>query len=179
MKKLESLLEFAAKKKASDLHIKVSKPAIFRRHGELVVHRGADKVTREDIQTFLESLTSSEQREQLRKRGSLDLSHTLHDGTRFRIHAYANRGELSLAVRVISAGALSIEDLKLPSAVASIAQPDSHGSGEGGAGGGAAAGAVDPDQEIAMQAFGCPESMHFCLHSSKVPMSLSVRKPLW
>ena len=68
---------------------------------------------------------------------------------------------------------------KYVSEVASIVQPDSHGSGEGGAGTGAGPGPVEPIQEIAMQAFGCPESMQYCLHSSKLPTSFSGRKPLW
>jgi len=122
VKNLQKLLMFASEKGASDLHIKVGKPAIFRRHGDLVVHRGAEHVTRQDIQAFLDVLTNSNQQDHLRKRGSLDLSYDLKDGTRFRIHAYANRGELSLAVRVISSGTLSLEELKLPAAVAEIAK---------------------------------------------------------
>lgn len=119
---IESLLQFAAKRGASDLHIKVNKTAIFRRYGELVMHPSAEIVTTAAIDRFLDKTLNPEQRSSLKTQGSVDLSYDNRDGNRFRIHAYANRGTISLAARVIPSGTLNLEELKLPAAVKTISQ---------------------------------------------------------
>lgn len=122
MNRLENLLLYAAEKGVSDVHIKLGKPAVFRRHGALVVHPKAGETTQHELLNFMENLTTSEQRESLRKRGSVDVSYEVENGIRFRVHAFANRGELSLAVRVVNPAALNLELLNLPQAVAEMAE---------------------------------------------------------
>ncbi len=105
---------------ASDLHLKVQAPPVFRIRGET---RGTQAPAfREDqIQALLYEVLSPAQIEQLQERSSIDFSFNLEGLGRFRINAFKQRGSLSACVRRVNSRIPTLEELLLPPALKHIA----------------------------------------------------------
>ncbi len=97
---------------ASDLHLKVGNPPIFRIRGEL--HRAkSDPLTQKQIYSLVEEWLGKEKMTELEERGSLDIGHDFGRG-RVRVNVFYQTGRLSLAARMITEDIPSLEDLHLP-----------------------------------------------------------------
>jgi len=106
---------------ASDVHLKVNRPPMFRTHGRLVPMEGAGELTSQDMEQFLARLLDDHHRNQLRERLQADLAYASPGHGRFRVNIFHQRGVISIALRVISPQVRTIRDLKLPPVVEQIA----------------------------------------------------------
>ncbi len=111
---IDELLKFMAEKNASDLHIRVGSPPMFRVYGKLVSIGDWQAITAEDTQKILESLTTPTQRKKFEEELELDLAYSSSGIGRFRVNVLRQRGTLAFAICLIPFNIPTIEQMKLP-----------------------------------------------------------------
>ena len=109
-----ALLREAKLRRASDLHLVVGSPAIFRIDGFLEAADGNITLTPEDINEGFLQITTPEEREQFHRRLELDFGYTLPEVGRLRCNAAQQRGSISLAVRLLPPKIPTVDELELP-----------------------------------------------------------------
>jgi twitching motility protein PilT len=119
---LDELLGRAIERGGSDLHLKVSSPAMARVDGELapVAER---LVTEDDLEAVLALVTEKTpaKREHFYTAGELDTAYLAKGLGRFRVNGFRQRGSISFAFRFIPKEIPSFEKLGLPKGVARLA----------------------------------------------------------
>ncbi|HXV58068.1 MAG TPA: PilT/PilU family type 4a pilus ATPase [Gaiellaceae bacterium] len=120
---LDELLARVIDLGGSDLHLKVSSPAMIRVDGDLVPAEQR-LLTDSDLETVLLLITerSPAKREQFLESGDLDNSYIAEGIGRFRVNAFRQRGSISFAFRFVPKEIPSFERLGLPAGVAKLAQ---------------------------------------------------------
>lgn len=119
---IQQLLEAVIKKDASDLHLVVGQPPMYRVDGDLTAIPGEDILSLEAAQTLIFDLLTSEQKELILVNKELDFSFGLGDVARFRVNAYYQKGYLSASLRLIPSNIKTIEDLQLPKSLHNFAK---------------------------------------------------------
>ncbi|HHW56718.1 MAG TPA: type IV pilus twitching motility protein PilT [Clostridia bacterium] len=114
------LLKLVVEKKASDLHITVGVPPVFRINGYLEKLEG-EPFTPGQIEEIVKDLLTSEQLKKLEQNGDIDLSYSVTGLGRFRINVYKQRGSYSLAIRSVALRIPTIEELGLPPIIKDLA----------------------------------------------------------
>ncbi|MFC1805794.1 type IV pilus twitching motility protein PilT [Planctomycetota bacterium] len=112
-KEIHKLFRLMRKYNASDLHIKVGTPPVFRIAGTL---RQLELPPLSDAQVrrLLYDILTDEQIATFEQVGDVDFSHAVDDQTRLRINAYHQRGHISLAARMVNCVVPTFDDLHLP-----------------------------------------------------------------
>ncbi len=118
---LEKILAQGVSRRASDVHLKVGRPPMYRVHGALVPMDEAPTLTSAVLKGFLDTLLDDYHRQQLGERLQADLSYASDAFGRFRVNIFHQRGDISIALRVIPPQVRTIRDLNLPSVVERIA----------------------------------------------------------
>ena len=111
---LDKLLRLVLEKNASDLHLDVGSPPVLRINGVLLPQEEMPSLTRQDVQTILERVTTIEQREEFQKEMELDFAYSFFGLARFRVNVLRQRGTPSLAFRLVPIKIATIDDLELP-----------------------------------------------------------------
>lgn len=117
---IEELLKKARELKASDIHLTVDSPPVFRIDGDLKT-LGTEVLSNEIITGYIESLANQEQKRLWEERGELDFSYCLGSLGRYRVNAFKQRGSSSLVIRIIPYAVLTPEELGLPQAIVKFA----------------------------------------------------------
>jgi twitching motility protein PilT len=112
--KIDKLLKRMLDEKASDLHLTVPSPPVFRIDGVLVPQTDLPSLAAEDIESVLAQIASEEQRDVFAKELELDFAYSISGMARFRINALQQRGAMSLAFRRVPFEIPSIDELGLP-----------------------------------------------------------------
>ena len=121
---LNKVLQLAIKGGASDVHLKVGLPPMFRVDGGLLPLRDAPRLTPEDLSRMAMGIMNSSHRERYKQAMDVDLAYGVPGVGRFRVNAFQQRGSISMVFRVIPYKVQSIEALLLPKVVREIA--DNH-----------------------------------------------------
>lgn len=116
MIELNQLLAEAAEKKASDIHLTVGLPPVFRIDGALV-NIGETPLTSEDTAYAASLITNAEQLAELDEAGETDFAVTFAGHTRLRCNVYRQRGNTTLALRLLPLRIPTAEELKLPQSI--------------------------------------------------------------
>jgi twitching motility protein PilT len=120
---LDELLARVIDAGGSDLHLKVSSPAMVRVDGELqpVEQRLLDDA---DLESVLLAVTerAPAKREDFHRTGDLDTSYIAEGIGRFRVNGFRQRGAISFAFRFVPKEIPSFEKLGLPPGVGKLAQ---------------------------------------------------------
>ncbi|BDG36967.1 type IV pilus twitching motility protein PilT [Saccharococcus caldoxylosilyticus] len=119
--KLNALLRAAFETKASDVHLTVGVPPIFRIHGELKKY-GQDVLRPEDTEGMAKAIIPPELWLQFQQKGELDFSYGIPGVSRFRINVFKQRSCVSLAIRIIPTKIPTIDELGLPEVIKRIAE---------------------------------------------------------
>ena len=109
---LELVLRRAVELGASDIHLKVERPPIVRRDGNLGKLEGEAQL----------SERSPERLEAFKTSGDLDTAYQEEDLPRFRVNAFRQRGHISFAFRVIPKNVPNFEQLSLPPGIRRLAE---------------------------------------------------------
>lgn len=121
-----SLLKKALDMEASDIHLSVGAPPLFRVNGTLICNEPGLEPGRSlspaDTLVALQTLMTSEQYELWEQKGEMEFSFSLPSVGRFRISAYRQRGCVSLAIRPVPYIIPSLESLNLPPVVAGLTE---------------------------------------------------------
>ncbi len=118
---LDTWLNYAYQKGASDLHLSIGTPPVYRLHGNLM-RIGNDPLMPVVTEQIVEEVLTEEQLEAFQENGELDFSYSIANVSRFRVNAYRQRASISLAFRVVPPNVPTIEQLKLPPILKTLCQ---------------------------------------------------------
>jgi twitching motility protein PilT len=108
-------------KGASDLHMVVGRPPLFRQRGELV-ETAAPVLTAESCRQIVGEILTPDQSKQVEEKLDLDFAYELSDGAaRFRANVLWQHRGMGAVMRIIPTKILTIEQLGLPPVVRRIA----------------------------------------------------------
>ena len=119
---IKQILEMCVQYAASDVHVIVGIPPMYRLQGNLVKVPEMGVVTPEIAQSLIYPLLSESQRELVNVDRELDFSHALGNGARFRVNVYHEKGNLAAAMRYIPNTIRSLEELGLPAIVGKLTE---------------------------------------------------------
>ncbi|MFA5976250.1 MAG: type IV pilus twitching motility protein PilT [Elusimicrobiota bacterium] len=116
---LKALLQTMLKKKASDLHLRSNKPAVFRVDGVLVA-KTAEAISGDQIEQWVKSILNEHQLKTFEESMECDLALSVEEMGRFRVNVYRQRGVVNLAIRLVPKIVPSFSQLKLPAVIQKI-----------------------------------------------------------
>ncbi|MCR3956370.1 MAG: type IV pilus twitching motility protein PilT [Gudongella sp.] len=108
-------------RKASDIHITVGLPPMFRINGELVPF-GEGKLSQDDTRNLIRQTMKENQFEIFMEKGEYDFSYSSPGRGRYRVNAYTQRGSLGMALRIIPLEIPTMQQLGLPSVLSDLAR---------------------------------------------------------
>ncbi len=97
---------------ASDVHLAVDSPVLFRIDGVLT-EQGDKALSGAEVEKFVKTVLGEEAYKRLEKNREIDASFSLEDGIRLRLNAHYERGNMALAARLIPSSIPTVEDLGL------------------------------------------------------------------
>jgi twitching motility protein PilT len=122
LSQLDQLLRHMIEAGASDLHLVVGRPPLFRKRGELVPI-GSTVLTAELAESLIGAVLTDEQQAQIRNSLDLDFAYELPDGAaRFRANVLWQHRGMGAVMRMIPAKILTLDELRLPPVVRKIAE---------------------------------------------------------
>lgn len=110
---IKQLLLRAFEEKASDLHITVGIPPMYRIDGKLQPY-GDTIVTPQMVKEMVDEIIPDFKRQEYEEKGESDFNFSLEGYCRFRINAYHQRNSSAIAARLISSKIPTIESLNMP-----------------------------------------------------------------
>lgn len=114
MTDIVQLLQKGKEKSASDLHIVVDRPPLYRIHGSLIPVDDMPVLTGEDVEQALKQVTTEEEIAEFRKTKELDFGRTIPQVGRVRFNAAMQRGTVSMVIRILPSVIPPPEALGLP-----------------------------------------------------------------
>jgi twitching motility protein PilT len=118
---LNEILAIGLKGNASDIHLKVGLPPIYRIDGNLRPLPNAPRITPEVTDLFCTQIMNELQRERFERTREVDLAYGVPGLGRFRVNAFAQRGSASLVFRAIPFEIKGVDDLTLPPVIKKLA----------------------------------------------------------
>ena len=119
---LDQVLQTARQLGASDVHLKVGLPPVFRIRGDLRTVRDMPPLNNEVVATFALNIMSEVQRKAFERDHDVDLAYGDESGGRYRVNIYLQRGLTGTALRVVPPEVPPFERLNLPEAVLKLAE---------------------------------------------------------
>ncbi|MFO0915780.1 MAG: type IV pilus twitching motility protein PilT [Pirellulales bacterium] len=117
---IDKLLYACVKQGASDIHIAVGQPPVFRLHGHMRKLE-TKSLEPEDTVALMKSITPDRCQQELQERGGSDFGFAFGDLARFRVSIFRQKGYVGMVLRQIPNAMLTMEQLGLPSVVAKLA----------------------------------------------------------
>ncbi len=121
MARIHELFRYIKDNKASDLHLRVGLPPRVRIHGELVDVEGWEVLGQEELRELLREIATDEQWESYEACGDLDFAYGLEGVARFRANFLRQETGAGAVFRIIPEKILTCEQLKMPAAIANLA----------------------------------------------------------
>ncbi len=110
---IDKLLEACVKQGASDIHITVGQPPVFRLHGRM--RKLETKVLEsDDTVSLMKSIAPERCQRELQEMGTSDFGFAFGDKARFRVSIFKQRGNIAMVLRQIPNEMLTPEQLGLP-----------------------------------------------------------------
>lgn len=110
---IDKLLQACVKQGASDIHITVGQPPVFRLHGRM--RKLETKVLEaDDTVGLMKSIAPERCQRELQEAGSSDFGFAFGDLARFRVSIFKQRGNIAMVLRQIPNDMLTPEQLGLP-----------------------------------------------------------------
>lgn len=104
------LFESAIANKASDIHLTVEEPPMFRINGS-IIRVESPELTKESIQAMLYSIMTDEQKKEYEEHWEYDFSYAFSDKGRFRINIFNQNRGMAAVFRLIPSRILTLADL--------------------------------------------------------------------
>ncbi len=111
---INEVLKIGVKQGASDVHIKVGIPPVFRIDGSLYPLKNAQRITPDEIIKMAESIMNKKQTEKFKDSNDVDLAYGVPGLGRFRVNVFQQRGTLGIVLRTIPVKIKNIKELDLP-----------------------------------------------------------------
>ena len=121
MELFKRILKLAVDGGASDIHIKIGTPVIFRINRELVAVE-CPAPTAEWMNKVVETITPEHLKNKLQDDREVDFSYFIPEAGRFRTNLFQQRGQWALAMRYVRSHVASFEELGLLEQIKTIAE---------------------------------------------------------
>jgi twitching motility protein PilT len=121
---LDKVLGAARQLGASDVHLKVGLPPIFRVKGDLRTVANVPPLTKESIEEFGFGMMNPRQRDLFDKNWDVDLAYSTQEGYRYRVNILQQRGLMGVVMRLIPPNVPPFERLNLPPKVLQFADEE-------------------------------------------------------
>ena len=118
---IHDLLKSGIEKNASDVHLVVGRPPIFRIHGELFVS-GGNPFSSEQLQDVLFSMINEKQKKKFLEIKELDFAYSALSDFQFRVNLYMEKGSVAATIRIIPTKIKTMLELGLPPALDTFAK---------------------------------------------------------
>jgi twitching motility protein PilT len=116
---IDKLLEACIKQGASDIHITVGQPPVFRLHGRM--RKLETKVLdSDDTVALMKSITPDRCQRELQEQGTTDFGFAFGDKARFRVSVGKQRGSIYMVLRQIPNDKLTPEELGLTEVIKNL-----------------------------------------------------------
>jgi len=112
-REIDKFFAAAWKNNASDIHLKVGEPPMFRVKGSIMRAKTAP-LTYDQVKTILYEMMSEKDKKELDTIGGADFAYSVKGVGRFRVNIFKQRGSLSMAARAVKTEIPTIEQLNLP-----------------------------------------------------------------
>jgi twitching motility protein PilT len=121
---LEAILGAAVDRGASDVHLKVGRPPVVRFDGELETLPGFSPLGTAELEDVVSQAGASARSRlaSFESTGELDTAYQVPGLPRFRVNAFRQRGDVSVAFRVIPRQAPDFQTLRLPPGVERLSE---------------------------------------------------------
>jgi len=117
---LNQILLEALSQEASDVHIKVGVPPIFRVNGVLRPWNKVKPFDLNDVSKMAFGLMNDWQKERFIKNREVDMGYEVYGLGRFRVNVFQQRGKMRIALRIVPYQIKSLKELHLPPVLSSI-----------------------------------------------------------
>ena len=111
---LNQILLEALSQEASDVHIKVGAPPIFRVNGALRAWNAVKAFDSNDVSKMAFGLMNDWQKERFIKNREVDMGYEVYGLGRFRINVFQQRGKTRIALRIVPYQIKNLKELYLP-----------------------------------------------------------------
>jgi pilus retraction protein PilT len=110
---IDTVLSEMVAKRASDLHLTIGQPFIFRIDGE-IRREGLEKLTPKHMESYVDSIIPKGKRAQFIETSDIDFAHEVKGKGRFRVNLYRDVNGVACVIRHIPDKIVSAEALNLP-----------------------------------------------------------------
>ena len=115
----EEFILYARENKASDIHMTVGAPTVFRINGDLV---RLNEMSEEVVNRTILSMLSADQEKKLAGGDDIDFTFELSNGARQRVNVYHQNGKLAATIRLLNQTVPTIEELNFPPILSELAK---------------------------------------------------------
>jgi twitching motility protein PilT len=109
---IEDLMGVCAERSASDLHLTVGRPPVFRLGGRLK-SLDSEPLTAADTESLAMSLMPDRLRHEFDEKGTVDFGYAFGDKARFRVSILKQKGSIGMVMRLIPSRLLTFEQIGL------------------------------------------------------------------
>jgi twitching motility protein PilT len=117
---LNQILVEALSQEASDVHIKVGAPPIFRVNGVLKPWNKLKPFDPNDVSKIAFGLMNDWQKERFIKNREVDMGYEVYGLGRFRVNVFQQRGKMRIALRIVPYQIKTLGELHLPDILKSV-----------------------------------------------------------
>jgi twitching motility protein PilT len=116
---MDRLLQACVSQDASDIHLTVGRPPVFRVHGRL---RSLETKVLEpdDTVALMKSITPERNQQELQEEGGTDFGFAYGDEARFRVAIFRQKSNISMVLRLIPTRIMTFEEIGLPKICAAL-----------------------------------------------------------
>lgn len=118
--KIETILQEAIQRNASDVYMTTGSKPVFRVSGDLVFLDSHPVLSATDASAYLMEIMSEDQAKEFKQKMDLDFSFQLPDTNRFRVNIFMQRKGIGGVFRLIPSKVLTMAELGLPESVNKI-----------------------------------------------------------
>jgi twitching motility protein PilT len=111
---IDELLKLLIEKKASDMHLMVASPPVFRINGQITPQTDFPPLSQKDLEHYFEIIATPEQRDTFHRELELDFAYSVPGLARFRVSVLKQRGTMGFTFRAVLFGIPTVDELKLP-----------------------------------------------------------------
>ncbi|WP_193016315.1 type IV pilus twitching motility protein PilT [Proteus sp. FME41] len=125
--KMENLIAYSVKHKASDLHLCCGDVPRLRINGVLYQQNQCKPITSDILLAWIHPFLSEDQKHIFEDEGQIDTALTLSNGQRLRVNLFRQQKGVSAVLRIIETQIPSLDKLRVPESIAMLLERHSHG----------------------------------------------------
>lgn len=115
----EEFIIYARENHASDIHMTVGAPTVFRINGELVRF---NEMSEQVVNRTILAMLTAEQEKRLTEGEDIDFTFQLTNGARQRVNVYRQSGKLAATIRLLNQNIPTLEELGIPPVISELAK---------------------------------------------------------